>query len=82
MMRRRVLDTIGGFDETFRYSEDMDLLVRVREHGIEIAILPEIVLYRRFHGDQMTAKPPDALPLLRSLHQKLQRERTASDGQE
>lgn len=80
MFRRDIFETIGGFDETFRYSEDMDLLVRVREHGIGIAILPEIVLYRRFHGDQMTATPPDTLPLLRSLHQKLERERALSDG--
>jgi glycosyltransferase involved in cell wall biosynthesis len=81
MIRRSVFDAIGGFDETFRYSEDMDLLVRVREHGFEIAILPEIVLYRRFHGDQMTATPPDTLPLLRSLRQKLERHRATGGGE-
>jgi glycosyltransferase involved in cell wall biosynthesis len=75
MMRRTVFDAIGGFDETFRHSEDMDLLFRIREQGFEIAILPEIVLYRRFHGDQLTANLPDTSPLLRSLRQKLERER-------
>jgi glycosyltransferase involved in cell wall biosynthesis len=75
MFRREVFDSIGGFDETFRHSEDMDLLVRMREHGVEIAVLQDIVLYRRFHSDQMTAKPPDTPPLLRSLRGKLERER-------
>lgn len=82
MFRRSAFEAVGRFDETFRYSEDMDLLVRMRERGIEIAVLPEILLYRRFHGDQMTAKPPDTLPLLRSLRQKLKRERTASGSDE
>jgi glycosyltransferase involved in cell wall biosynthesis len=75
MFRREVFDAIGGFDETFRHSEDLDLLVRMREHGVEIAVLPEIVLQRRFHDTQMTASPPDTPPVLRSLRHKLQRER-------
>jgi glycosyltransferase involved in cell wall biosynthesis len=82
MFRRSVLEQVGPFDPTFLYSEDMDLLVRMRERGIGIGILPEIVLYRRFHGDQMTASPPATLPLLRSLRQKLERERGASAGRE
>ena len=80
MFRRSVFAKIGGFDETFRHSEDMDLLVRMRESGTEVAILPEIVLYRRYHGGQMTANAPEAAPILRSLRQKLERERAASEG--
>ena len=80
MIRREVFDAIGGFDETFRHSEDMDLLVRMREHGVAIEVLPEIVLYRRSHGEQMTAQPPETSPLLRSLRQKLERERAGSGG--
>jgi glycosyltransferase involved in cell wall biosynthesis len=81
MFRRSVYDEIGGFDATFRHSEDMDLLLRIREHGIGISILPEIVLYRRFHGEQMTANPPTAPPILRSLRQKIARERQVSKGE-
>lgn len=77
MVRRGVLDEVGGFDATFLYSEDMDLLVRLRERGIGIAIVPEIVVYRRFHRNQMTASPPSTPPLLRSLQQKIARERAA-----
>ena len=75
MFRRAILDDIGGFDPTFRYSEDSDLLVRLRAKGIEMYIIPEILVYRRFHGDNMIADPPSTSPLLRSLRQKLERER-------
>lgn len=81
MFRRSVFDELGGFDEAFTYSEDMDFLVRMRERGVEIEILSEVVLYRRFHSDQMTAAPPDTLPLLRSLRQKLGRDRAFDDGE-
>jgi len=75
MFRRAVYDTIGGVDATFRHSEDMDFLIRVREHGLTIAVLPEVVLYRRYHDSQMTAAPPTTPPILRSLREKLARER-------
>jgi glycosyltransferase involved in cell wall biosynthesis len=80
MLRRSVLTEVGGFDESFRHSEDMDLLVRLRERGIGIAILPQIIHYRRFHGGNLTANPPETSPLLRSLRSKLERERAGADG--
>lgn len=75
MFRRTVFDTIGGFDPSFRHSEDMDFLIRVRERGFRIAVLPEVVLYRRYHELQMTAASPSTPPILRSLREKLERER-------
>jgi glycosyltransferase involved in cell wall biosynthesis len=77
MFRREVFDAVGGFDASFKHSEDMDILIRVREGGFGVHILPEIVLHRRFHGDQMTAKPPTTPPILRSLREKIERERQA-----
>jgi glycosyltransferase involved in cell wall biosynthesis len=75
MMRKRVIDDVGGFDPTYRYAEDRDLFVRLREHGVEIAVLPDLVLRKRLHGSNMTAHPPTSHPLLRSLREKLERER-------
>ena len=75
MIRRRVFDDLGGFDPSFRVAEDTDLLIRMRERGIELAILPEIVLYRRFHGANLTADRSSPSALVRSLRQKLERER-------
>lgn len=78
MFRREALEQLGGYDASFAHSEDMDLLVRTRAAGIEIAVLPEIIWYRRYHDGQMTANAPAVPPLLRSLREKLNRERAAA----
>jgi glycosyltransferase involved in cell wall biosynthesis len=75
MIRRDVLEEVGGFDPTYRYAEDRDLFVRLREHDVEIAVLPEVVLHKRLHGENMTLNRPDSHPMLRSLKEKLDRER-------
>jgi glycosyltransferase involved in cell wall biosynthesis len=77
MIRRHVLEEVGGFDPSYRYAEDRDLFIRLREHGVEIAVLPEVVLHKRLHGANMTMNPPVTHPMLRSLHEKLERARGA-----
>jgi glycosyltransferase involved in cell wall biosynthesis len=77
VVRRSVFEALGGFDESFTHSEDMDLLFRMRERGIGIEVLPEIVLFRRFHGENLTTSAPASSPLLRSLREKLERDRAA-----
>ena len=39
MIRRSVLEELGGFDPTFRYARRT--FVRLREHGVKIEVLPE-----------------------------------------
>jgi glycosyltransferase involved in cell wall biosynthesis len=56
LYRREVFDRIGAFNETLLYSEDVDLLLRVREAGIAFTILREVMLYYRKHGDSMMAQ--------------------------
>jgi len=47
--RKTVFEQIGDFDTTYRYAKDVDWFVRAQEAGIRMAILPEILLYRRLH---------------------------------
>jgi len=75
MLRRELFDEVGGFDESFKHGEDMDLVVRLRARGVKLDVLPEVVLYRRYHEGQMTANAPAVNPLLRSMREKLARER-------
>lgn len=75
MIRRSVFDELGGFDPSFRVAEDTDLLIRMRERQIEIAILPVIILHRRFHGGNLTADRSAPNPVVRLLRQKLERGR-------
>jgi alpha-1,6-rhamnosyltransferase len=80
MFRRHVLLDLGGYDETFVHGEDTDLLIRMREAGITYHVIPEVVVYRRFHESSLTGGRAQHTPLLRSLRAKLERER-AREGE-
>ncbi|MEM7164171.1 MAG: glycosyltransferase family A protein [Planctomycetota bacterium] len=55
MVRRRVFDRIGWFDETLRFSEDTDWLLRFKDGGGEVTTLSQCLSYRRLHPDNVTA---------------------------
>jgi glycosyltransferase involved in cell wall biosynthesis len=74
MFRREIFFELGGYDTSFVHGEDMDLLVRMRESGIEYHVIPEIVLYRRYEPSSLTGGRAPHEPLLRSLRAKLARE--------
>ena len=74
--RRSTLLEAGGFDESLRIAEDRDLLVRLRERGIGVEFLPDIVLTRRFHGANLSFARPAEHPVFQSLKAKLDRARS------
>jgi alpha-1,6-rhamnosyltransferase len=82
MFRRNILIELGGYDTGFVQGEDTDLLIRMREGGIPYHVLPDVVLYRRFHESSLTGGRTTHTPLLRSLRAKLERERTGPDAQQ
>jgi alpha-1,6-rhamnosyltransferase len=79
MFRREVLLDLGGYDESFVHGEDTDLLIRMREAGIDYHVLPETVVYRRFHESSLTGGRAQHTPLLRSLRAKLERQREGKE---
>jgi glycosyltransferase involved in cell wall biosynthesis len=54
LFRRSVFDRVGPFDVTMRYSEDVEWLMRAREHGVKMLILKQVSLLYRLHGQNMT----------------------------
>jgi glycosyltransferase involved in cell wall biosynthesis len=73
VFRKHVLEDVGWFDED--KGGDLDFLVRLREHGFEYAVIPDIVVYRRYHGENLVAgRGLSPLPPI-SLKEKLDRER-------
>ena len=58
MMRKKLFDSIGGFDEDMRAAEDYDLWLRIQvDH--EVGLLDEPLVTRRSgHPDQLSATTP------------------------
>lgn len=55
MMRKSVLDRFGGYDPSFRFAEDLDLWLRLLNHGVRFSNLPEVLVRYR---QQSTARNP------------------------
>jgi hypothetical protein len=61
VVRRRVLDALGGFDESLHLVEDLDLWLRIaRRHPV--LWIPELCLLRRRHADNLS-RDADAMSL-------------------
>lgn len=46
LIRRQVIEQVGGFDERyFCYAEDVDLSVRIRQHGWKLGYVPDAVVW-------------------------------------
>ena len=49
MARRGVFETVGRFDTGWQHGDDFDWFVRARQLGIQIELLPDVLVYRRMH---------------------------------
>jgi glycosyltransferase involved in cell wall biosynthesis len=54
VVRREVVDSIGPMNESLRFGEDSDWVLRIVESGAGVDLLEEVVLVRRLHGANMT----------------------------
>lgn len=54
LFHRRVFEVVGLFNETLSYCEDVDLMFRIRESGLKLAIMPEVMLYYRSRRASLT----------------------------
>ena len=78
VIRRAALVEVGCFDPALRGPEDVDLLVRLREGGYRFLVIPDVVMRRRYHGDNLVAGNRDAPLPLELLKTKLDRERAGT----
>ena len=54
VIRRGVFDRLGFFDPTYLIGHDLDWIVRAKDLGVEIAILPHVLLRRRIHANNLS----------------------------
>lgn len=82
MFRTERLRGIGGYDVSYTIAEDRDLFVRLRATGCRIEVLSDVVLRRRFHDTNRSHQSHrSGHPLLRSLKEKVDRERATAKEQ-
>jgi GT2 family glycosyltransferase len=68
MVRRRVFEDIGGFDQRFRFAyNDVDLCLRLRRNGFVIVYTPFAVLYHHESATRGTLHPPEEEILYRQI---------------
>ena len=50
LLRRSDFEAVGGYDESLRCGEDVDLVVRLTDAGLGMVAIDETVVIRRIHG--------------------------------
>jgi len=76
LIRKNAFDQIGLFDPAFTSSEDVDWIMRVREVGCSLKVMPEVTLFYRLHGQNLThRKTLVQLKYVQALRQSLVRRR-------
>src|ERR1051326_3666151 len=75
--RRSLFAEIGGFDTKVQLNEDVEWFFRARERGVQVGVIPEILLHKRVHdrnaGYQARAGRVELLDVIRT---SIQRRRT------
>jgi len=78
LARASVFDIVGRIDPALRISEDSDWFSRAQACGTPMEIIPETVVYRRFHSANMSRNQNVLRPgLLDVVHAALLRNRGA-----
>jgi glycosyltransferase involved in cell wall biosynthesis len=76
VVRRHLFDEVGGFDPTKTPSDDTDWVFRATQRGIAHVTLPETLLVRRVHAENLsTVKPLDRKLVLGMLRDSIARSR-------
>lgn len=84
LFRASAFDTVGPFDSSLDFSEDVDWFIRARNCGVERGLVQRLVHYYRVHDSNMTvATGLDELDVTQVLKNMLDRRRqtdTATAG--
>jgi glycosyltransferase involved in cell wall biosynthesis len=54
LIRRDVFERAGKLDEKLRRAEDIEWFARARDAGIVLEIVPEVLVYRHLHGQNVS----------------------------
>ena len=64
LVRREVIDRVGGFDTNLALGEDADWVLRAADAGVRRAAVDEVLLRYRIHGANTTVRKPVTAPVV------------------
>jgi glycosyltransferase involved in cell wall biosynthesis len=74
--RKSVVDAVGRFDTSLSTAEDVDWYARAADLGIPMAVLPNVLLRKRVHEDNLSiTTPANNQNILKALRQSIRRKR-------
>jgi glycosyltransferase involved in cell wall biosynthesis len=74
VIRRQAFARVGPFDVSYRLSSDVDWFLRAKDLGVRIELLPEVVVRRRIHHQNLSATHEQGHPaLLRAVRASIAR---------
>jgi len=79
---RTIFDKVGDFNITYKTGSDFEWMTRVKELGLRIELLPDILLKRRIHNTNLTVtrEKDDKKMRFRILKESLERKRKIASG--
>lgn len=78
LMPRTTWERVGPFDPAFGLSDDADWLIRAKDAGVTVAVVPDVLLFKRLHANNLTRQTaPMGRSLLRALRASVGRQRAA-----
>jgi len=86
LARRSAFEKIGVLNPALRFGEDTDWFIRARDAGIALELMPDALLFRRFHSSNLTRSRGNAVlksGILDMIQSSIERRRrAASDTQQ
>jgi glycosyltransferase involved in cell wall biosynthesis len=61
LARRRTFERVGVFEESYRIAVDVDWFARLKDAGLGLGMIPELVLEKRVHGSSLSHSDQDLL---------------------
>ncbi len=85
LARRGVFETVGTFETQLQHGDDTDWFIRARQLGIQIELLPDVLVHRRMHSgnrsrQRVSSSRDEYLRLVKAALDRKRRDGKAVEG--
>jgi glycosyltransferase involved in cell wall biosynthesis len=80
VVRRRLFESVGPFNEDFATASDSDWLLRARRAGETLPVVPEVLLDYRVHSTNQSSQATCTAELLVLIHRWVKAQKAAKDA--